>query len=43
VDVYRTIRDGGLGAASPMPSWGEVYTPREIWELVAYVKSLGSW
>lgn len=40
--VFNTIRDGGT-AATPMPPWGEVFTPEEIWELVAYVKSLGDW
>lgn len=40
--VYNTIRDGGKGA-TPMPPWGDVFTPEEIWELVAYVKSLGDW
>lgn len=40
--VFNTIRDGGKGA-TPMPPWGDVFTPEEIWELVAYVKSLGEW
>ncbi|AHB47353.1 hypothetical protein W911_01395 [Hyphomicrobium nitrativorans NL23] len=40
--VYDTIRDGGKGA-TPMPPWGDVFTQEEIWELVAYIKSLGSW
>lgn len=40
--VYNTIRDGGRGA-TPMPPWGEVFSPEEIWELVAYLKSLGQW
>lgn len=40
--VYNTIRDGGKGA-TPMPPWGEVFTPDEIWELVAYIRSLGKW
>ena len=42
VYVYETIRDGGQGQ-SPMPSWGTTFTPEEIWELVAYIKSLGDW
>lgn len=42
VYVYETIRDGGQGQ-SPMPSWGTTFTPEEIWELVAYLKSLGDW
>jgi mono/diheme cytochrome c family protein len=29
--------------ATPMPPWGEVFTQDEIWELVAYIKSLGKW
>lgn len=40
--VYGTIRDGGKGA-TPMPPWGDVFSPEEIWELVAYLKSLGKW
>lgn len=40
--VYATIRDGGRGA-TPMPPWGEIFTPEEIWELVAYVRSLGDY
>lgn len=40
--VYSTIRDGGKGA-TPMPPWGEVFSHEEIWELVAYLKSLGKW
>lgn len=39
--VYNTIRDGGKGA-TPMPPWGEVFSAPEIWELVAYVQSLGT-
>lgn len=40
--VFNTIRDGGKGA-TPMPPWGEVFSQDEIWELVAYIKSLGKW
>jgi mono/diheme cytochrome c family protein len=40
--VYDTIRDGGKGA-TPMPPWGDVFNNEEIWELVAYLKSLGKW
>lgn len=40
--VYDTIRDGGKGA-TPMPPWGEVFSHEEIWELVAYLKSIGKW
>jgi mono/diheme cytochrome c family protein len=40
--VFNTIRDGGKGA-TPMPPWGDVFTREEIWELVAYLKSLGKW
>ena len=36
------FRDGGKGA-TPMPPWGEVFTQEEIWELVAYIKSIGKW
>ena len=41
--VYETIRDGGGGNLSPMPSWGTTFTPEEIWQLVSYIKSLGKW
>lgn len=41
--VYTTIRDGGDGDKSPMPSWGSTFTSEEIWELVAYIKSIGKW
>jgi len=41
--VYKTIRDGGVGDKSPMPSWGSTFTSEEIWELVAYIKSIGKW
>ena len=41
--VYSTIRDGGAGAKSPMPSWGSTFTSEEIWQLVAYIKSIGKW
>ncbi len=41
--VYKTIRDGGDGDKSPMPSWGGTFTSEEIWELVAYIKSIGKW
>lgn len=40
--VFATIRDGGKGA-TPMPPWGEIFDQEEIWELVAYIKSLGKW
>jgi mono/diheme cytochrome c family protein len=40
--VFNTIRDGGKGA-TPMPPWGDIFTAEEVWELVAYVKSLGTW
>lgn len=40
--VFNTIRDGGKGA-TPMPPWGEVFSQDEIWELVAYIRSLGKW
>lgn len=40
--VFNTIRDGGKGA-TPMPPWGDIFSAEEVWELVAYVKSLGTW
>lgn len=41
VYVYKTIYDGGKGA-TPMPPWGGILTNDEIWELVAYIKYLGT-
>lgn len=39
--AFRMISDGG-GSATPMPPWGDVFTKEEIWELVAYLKFLGT-
>ncbi|MBB1162020.1 c-type cytochrome [Aquariibacter albus] len=39
--AFKTITDGG-GGATPMPPWGDVFTREEIWELVAYIKHLGT-
>lgn len=39
--IHRTITEGGKGA-TPMPPWGGVFTPEEIWELTAYIKFLGT-
>lgn len=39
--VYKTIYEGGKGA-TPMPPWGEVFSEEEIWELVSYIKYLGT-
>lgn len=39
--AFRMISDGG-GSATPMPPWGDVFTKEEIWELVAYLKYLGT-
>lgn len=36
--IYLTIRDGVAGSA--MPSW-RILSDRQIWDLVAYVHSLG--
>lgn len=38
--AFDTIREGGKGA-TPMPPWGDVFSPEEIWELVAYLEHLG--
>ena len=39
-DLYNVIsRGGGAVERSPtMPGWGEVLSPQEIWDLVAYVR-----
>ena len=39
--AFQMISDGG-GSATPMPPWGDVFTKEEIWELVAYLKFLGT-
>ncbi len=39
--VFQTIKGGGRGA-TPMPPWGDVFSPDEIWDLVAYVEFLGT-
>lgn len=39
--IYTTIFNGGQGA-TPMPPWGEVFSEEEIWELVSYIKFLGT-
>ncbi|PNG27771.1 c-type cytochrome [Methylocella silvestris] len=39
--VFATITEGGRGA-TPMPPWGGVFTPDEIWDLVAYIKYMGT-
>ncbi len=39
--IYQTIFNGGQGA-TPMPPWGEVFSEEEIWELVSYIKFLGT-
>lgn len=41
VDAFKTIYEGGKGA-TPMPPWGEILSIEEIWELVAYIKYLGT-
>lgn len=40
--IYIAILGGGnaVGHSEFMPSWGEVLADREIWDLVAYIKSL---
>jgi cytochrome c oxidase cbb3-type subunit 2 len=39
-DVYRTISTGLSG--TPMPSYGEVLTPKERWALVYYILSIAT-
>lgn len=41
IDAFKTIYEGGKGA-TPMPPWGEMLSEEEIWELVAYIKYLGT-
>jgi cytochrome c oxidase cbb3-type subunit 3 len=37
-DVYNSIYEG---RARGMPAWGGMLSPTEIWEIVAYIRSLG--
>lgn len=39
--AFKMITDGG-GGVTPMPPWGDVFSREEIWELVAYLKYLGT-
>jgi len=41
VQAFKTFYEGGNGA-TPMPPWGGILTDDEIWELVAYIKYLGT-
>lgn len=38
VDIFNSIF---RGRAQGMPAWGEILPQKQIWELVAYVRSLG--
>ena len=38
VDIYRTITTGADG--TPMPSFGDVLTPDQRWDLAAYLRSI---
>ena len=40
-EAYRTIFHGRR-TSDIMPPWGEAFTPDQIWELVAYIKFLGT-
>ena len=44
LDVYIAILGGGdaVGHSEFMPSWGEVLSDNDIWDLVAFIKSLGN-
>jgi mono/diheme cytochrome c family protein len=44
LDVYIAILGGGdaLGHSEFMPSWAEVLSEDDIWDLVAFIKSLGN-
>ena len=41
-DLYYAISLGGaaIGRSGAMPAWGQVLTPQEIWDLVAYIHQL---
>jgi len=40
VEIFTTISEGRIAGANAMPSWKESFKESEIWELVAYIKSL---
>jgi mono/diheme cytochrome c family protein len=40
-DLFRTIHDGRRGS-DIMPPWGATFNDEQIWELVAYIRSLQS-
>jgi mono/diheme cytochrome c family protein len=44
LDIYIAILGGGdaVGHSEFMPSWGEVLSDNDIWNLVAFIKSLGN-
>ena len=39
--AFKTIHDGRRGPACVMPGWESSFSDDEIWELVAYIESLG--
>lgn len=45
LDIYIAILGGGdaVGHSEFMPSWGEVLSETDIWDLVAFIKSLGNY
>jgi mono/diheme cytochrome c family protein len=38
-DAFKTITEGRRGV-DIMPTWGNTFTPEQIWELVAYLQHL---
>ncbi|MGE3228797.1 MAG: cytochrome c [Hyphomicrobium sp.] len=41
-EIFNVISNGRIRGANAMPSWKESFSEREIWQLVAYVKSLSA-
>jgi cytochrome c oxidase cbb3-type subunit 3 len=41
-DLYHAVSQGGpaVDRSAAMPAWGDVLTPQEIWNLVAYIRQL---
>jgi len=41
-DLYNVISQGGaaVNRAVTMPAWGAVFSPQEMWDLVAYIRQL---
>ena len=41
MQIYSVISDGRQRAANVMPAWKGAIPEAQIWQIVAYIKSLG--